>query len=246
MAHSTLQSVLQATLAGFVLGIIFMCLANRRVTVDVARQRWLKLVVYFVIFYTVIGACLLGQMAITALAVLIVIVSTVELESACRKITKPCAPVIWPLYLSGCAGFMISAAHLPSAQIAYVFIVVAAFDGFSQVAGQWLGKHQLAPSVSPNKTIEGLAGGLSAAVLFAVVLRQTLPASMGSALLLGALIGVASLAGDLTSSWVKRRAGIKDYAATLPGQGGFLDRFNSFISSGAIVGALLQVRTNWL
>lgn len=246
MAHSTLQSLLQATLAGFALGIIFMYLANRRVTADVARQRWLKLVVYFVIVYTVIGTCLLGQMAITALAVLIVIVSTVELGHACRRIAKSCAPVIWPLYLTGCAGFMISASHLPSEQIAFVFIVVSAFDGFSQVVGQWLGKHQLSPSVSPKKTMEGLAGGLSAAVSFAAVLRQTLPASMGSALLLGALIGIAALAGDLASSWVKRRAGIKDYAATLPGQGGFLDRFNSFISSGAFVGTLLQVRTNWL
>lgn len=246
MANSTLLPVLQATLAGFALGTILMFLANRGVTADVARQRWLKLVAYFVIVYTVLGACFLGRMAITALAVVIVIVSTVELAYACRRVAKSSASVIWPLYLTGCAGFMSTMAHLPSEQIAFVFIVVAAFDGFSQVAGQWLGKHQLAPSLSPNKTIEGLAGGLSAAVLFAAVLRQAVPASLGSALILGMLIGIGALAGDLASSWVKRRAGIKDYAASLPGQGGFLDRFNSFISAGALVGALLQVRTNWI
>jgi phosphatidate cytidylyltransferase len=71
-------------------------------------------------------------------------------------------------------------------------------------------------------------------------MRRLVPTGLGWAGLLGAGIAMAALAGDLASSWVKRRASLKDYAATLPGQGGFLDRFNSFIATGALIGPVLH------
>ncbi|HKU54932.1 MAG TPA: phosphatidate cytidylyltransferase, partial [Rhizomicrobium sp.] len=57
--------------------------------------------------------------------------------------------------------------------------------------------------------------------------------------LLGAGIAVAALLGDLAASWVKRRAGIKDYSGVIPGHGGVLDRFDSLIGAGALAGVAM-------
>ena len=113
-------------------------------------------------------------------------------------------------------------------KFAFLYIVTATCDGFSQVVGQWLGRRKLAPRLSPGKTVEGLVGGLVAAASVAVLTRALLGGStIRDAALLGVLAGLAGLAGDLAASWVKRRAGLKDYSDALPGQGGFLDRFDS-------------------
>ena len=132
--------------------------------------------------------------------------------------------------------------QLPGATFAFLFLVTAATDGFSQVIGQLLGRHALAPNISPAKTIEGLLGGLVAAIVVALLLRELLlpwPVPTTVALALGT--GLAGLAGDLAASWVKRRAAIKDYSAALPGQGGILDRFDSLLGAMALVGAILMV-----
>jgi len=104
-----------------------------------------------------------------------------------------------------------------------------------------VGRVKLAPRVSPRKTVEGLAGGLVAAVVVALLLRDMLGAGIPATVTIALLTGVAGLAGDLAASWVKRRAGIKDFSAALPGQGGFLDRFDSLLGALVFVGALLAV-----
>jgi phosphatidate cytidylyltransferase len=232
--------LLQVTLAGFAVGAAGMALANRRVARGVARQRWLKLAVFFLIVHAVLVACIFGHPAIEAQGMVIVAIGAGELWRAWRRMPPPRSAAVWPLFLTGSAVFVASLRSLMPGQVAFLFVVVATFDGFSQVTGQWLGQHQLAPAISPNKTAEGLAGGVFAAMVFAVLMRQLVPTGLGWAGLLGAGIATAALAGDLASSWVKRRAGLKDYAATLPGQGGFLDRFNSFIAAGALIGPVLH------
>lgn len=238
-----IAAVLRLTLAGFMLGTMGMAWANRRASGDLARQRWIKLAMYFVIVHAVLGACALGHNAVLALGLLIVVLSGAELWRAWLRIPVPRPQRIAPLFALGGSAFLFSLWRLTPAQVAFVFLVVASFDGFSQVVGQALGQHRLAPRVSPNKTVEGLLGGLLAAMLFALAARALLPASASTALALGTALGLSALAGDLGSSWVKRRAGIKDYANTLPGQGGFLDRFNSFIAASALVGSHLSA---WL
>jgi phosphatidate cytidylyltransferase len=75
----------------------------------------------------------------------------------------------------------------------------------------------------------------------ALLLRDELGAGLPATVVIALLTGVAGLAGDLAASWVKRRAGIKDFSAALPGQGGFLDRFDSLLGSLVLVGPLLAV-----
>jgi phosphatidate cytidylyltransferase len=120
----------------------------------------------------------------------------------------------------------------------FLYVNVVVFDAFSQVCGQLFGKHKLAPRLSPAKTWEGLAGGAAVmAVVFYLLYDFTtlLPAAA-----LYSFVLLLALAGDLFASAVKRKAGLKDFSALLPGQGGFMDRFDSLVFVMGVYG-LIQI-----
>jgi phosphatidate cytidylyltransferase len=106
--------------------------------------------------------------------------------------------------------------------------------------GRWIGKHPLAPSISPQKTIEGGVANLLACVLVAVVLGALLAISWPASLACGLVAGVFGQAGDLFESALKRRAGLKDSGALLPGHGGLLDRIDSILFTATPVLAILS------
>ncbi|MCU0975119.1 MAG: phosphatidate cytidylyltransferase [Steroidobacteraceae bacterium] len=234
-------SIIQVTLPGFALGAIVMMLANRRVAADVARARWLKLVVFGFIVHAVLGAAALGRAWVVALLLVILGVGAWELAGAWRRMAAPRPTRVWGVYLAAAALGLWATSLLSPAVFAFLFIVTAACDGFSQVVGQWLGRQKLAPVLSPGKTVEGLLGGLVAAAAVAVLARALIPLPVLAAAALGAAIGLSGLAGDLSASWVKRRAGLKDYSALLPGQGGVLDRFDSLLGALALAGVALAM-----
>lgn len=234
-------AIFQVTLPGFVLGAAVMALANRRVPAQVARARWLKLFVFGLIVHGVLGAAALGPGAVLALMALVLTIGARELAGAWRRMESPRPGFVWPAFVVVAAACLSAAWALPPETFAALYVVTAAFDGFSQVTGQWLGRRKLAPRLSPGKTVEGLVGGLVAATLVAILVRTLLHAEAGTAAAIGLAIGGAGLAGDLAASWVKRRAGLKDFSALLPGQGGVLDRFDSLLGALAIVGVPLSL-----
>ncbi|WP_118857175.1 phosphatidate cytidylyltransferase [Sphingomonas mesophila] len=120
----------------------------------------------------------------------------------------------------------------------WVFIVTWATDIGAYFAGRAIGGPKLAPSISPNKTIAGLAGGIVSAGLagFAWVQAMHLPQVL---ILVGPLMAVAAQAGDLFESWMKRRAGVKDSGTWLPGHGGLLDRLDGLVPVAVITAALV-------
>ncbi|QIB66691.1 phosphatidate cytidylyltransferase [Kineobactrum salinum] len=128
-------------------------------------------------------------------------------------------------------------------------IVVAATDIGAYFAGTRFGRHKLVERVSPAKTWEGFWGGMSCALLLAVLLWWAIPAQMAH-VSLAAVIAVvvatalASVVGDLTVSMVKRESGVKDSGALLPGHGGLLDRLDS-LCSAAPVFALGLLLAGW-
>lgn len=228
--------ILQVTLPGFALGAVVMALASRRVPADVARGRWLKLLVFGLIVHVVLGAAVLGQFAVVTVVLLVVAVGSIELTNAWHRMSPPRPrriQALYPLVAIVCVWVGLT---LERERFAALYVMTAAFDGFSQVVGQWLGRTRLAPEVSPAKTVEGLLGGLCAAVVVAVLTRGLLRLELATAALLGVATGLAGLVGDLSASWVKRRARLKDFAAWLPGQGGMLDRFDSLLGSLVFVG----------
>jgi phosphatidate cytidylyltransferase len=113
-------------------------------------------------------------------------------------------------------------------------VVVVATDVFAYVSGLAFGKHPMAPRISPKKTWEGFAGSALAAVVVASVLAPLLldePVWFGP--LLGLAIVLTGTLGDLAESMIKRDIGVKDMSSWLPGHGGFLDRIDSVLPSGA-------------
>ena len=121
----------------------------------------------------------------------------------------------------------------------WVFIVTWSTDIGAYFAGRTLGRRKLAPSISPNKTVAGLYGGIAAAALLGGA--WALFTGLGRPLLLLApLFGLAAQGGDLFQSWMKRRAGVKDSGGLLPGHGGVFDRLDGLVPV-ALLTALAQV-----
>lgn len=105
-----------------------------------------------------------------------------------------------------------------------------ATDTFAYFGGRWLGRHKLFERASPKKTVEGFLCGLAGACLTgALTGALTPPGHLGTGLRIGLLVGLLGPAGDLLESRLKRDAGVKDSARVLPGHGGVLDRFDSWI-----------------
>ena len=120
--------------------------------------------------------------------------------------------------------------------LVWAFIVTWSTDIGAYFAGRSFGRRKLAPTISPNKTVEGLIGGIVAAALFGGA--WALATGLGSALLvLGPLFAVAAQAGDLFESGMKRRAGVKDSGTWLPGHGGVLDRLDGLVPVAVLTAA---------
>lgn len=110
----------------------------------------------------------------------------------------------------------------------YLLFLTALNDISQYLWGKSLGKHKVLPTVSPNKTWEGLLGGIITTVILAVILAPWLtPFDLIHSFGLGLLLGIAGFIGDVTVSALKRDLGVKDSGNLLPGHGGILDRIDS-------------------
>lgn len=113
-----------------------------------------------------------------------------------------------------------------------VMSLVWAADISAYFAGRRFGKHKLAPSISPGKTWEGVAGAMLGVTLYVVAVMLLSGMTQRYSLLLFAVVGVAlSVVGDLFESAIKRQAGVKDSGTLLPGHGGLLDRIDALTST---------------
>ena len=130
-------------------------------------------------------------------------------------------------------------------------VVIAAFgqDICAYFTGYFLGKHKMAPNLSPKKTIEGAIGGLLGSSLLSMAFGLIFMKNSGLnnigliCFVLGLVGGAAGMAGDLTASMFKRKMGIKDYGTLIPGHGGIMDRFDSVIFVAPVIYYALKVMT---
>ncbi|MBA3256940.1 MAG: phosphatidate cytidylyltransferase [Pyrinomonadaceae bacterium] len=121
--------------------------------------------------------------------------------------------------------------------LCFFFLVLMGSDTGAYFVGRAFGKRKLAPSISPVKTWEGVAGGLLAGLLMGTIAHfwffRELPLKL--ALPLAAVMTVVGILGDLTESALKRSAGAKDTANILPGHGGLLDRLDSLLFNAPVI-----------
>lgn len=148
------------------------------------------------------------------------------------------------LFVAFLGGFLISTRvgfeqhpGLSTDLLGYFFLVIFGSDTGAYFAGRALGKHKLAPAISPGKTVEGLIGGILAAAFFGALstllffpelpLQYSIP--------LACVLAIVGVLGDLAESAMKRGSNTKDAATILPGHGGFLDRLDSLLFGAPIL-----------
>ncbi|MBE6886971.1 MAG: phosphatidate cytidylyltransferase [Ruminococcaceae bacterium] len=137
---------------------------------------------------------------------------------------------------------------------AFLFVLCAGIawggDIMAYFSGYLFGKHKMAPKLSPKKTVEGAIGGVAGSVVIAMLMmfvysKMTMVSSLGilhsfnrNYILLALIAAVGSclgIIGDLFASAVKRQSGIKDYGTIMPGHGGVMDRFDSFLFVSPVI-----------
>lgn len=221
------------------LGTLGTALAGKKVTAAVRRERWWKTITYIIltaivitaIFFDFFQALVLVIVAGAAIELFRINFSVVQLSVALRILSLV-------IFFAAAIGLVLFAREFTPPFLLFIYFQVLVFDGCCQVAGQLFGKHRLMPAISPTKTVEGLLGGWLCCIAAGWLATSWLNISPGAyqilfGLLAGLLTGFTSFCGDLLASWYKRKAGIKDYSKWLPGQGGFLDRFDSLLFTGA-------------
>ena len=120
----------------------------------------------------------------------------------------------------------------------WLIVVVALTDVGAYAVGKSIGKTSFCET-SPNKTLEGVAGGLIFATIFGVIFAID-NISIFGAIVISLLVAIASVFGDLFESYLKREAGVKDSGNILPGHGGILDRTDGYLFGGIIMLVLLR------
>lgn len=115
--------------------------------------------------------------------------------------------------------------------IFYAILIILATDTGAYFFGRAIGKHKLWPQISPNKTIEGAVGGIAVACIVAIVYQIFYPVheSLVVVIIVTVLASIFGQIGDLVESAIKRHYDVKDSGKILPGHGGILDRFDSWL-----------------
>jgi phosphatidate cytidylyltransferase len=117
----------------------------------------------------------------------------------------------------------------------FTLLLVWAGDTMAYFVGRNIGRHPMAPHLSPRKTWEGALGNLAGSVIVALVVQQWLDIPLRHLIGMAVLANIAGQGGDLLESSYKRSAGIKESGTILPGHGGMLDRIDALILAAPVV-----------
>jgi phosphatidate cytidylyltransferase len=154
--------------------------------------------------------------------------------------SKPAAAIVGWLVLIAAWMAIVQLQSASPWRVLAAMAVVWIADTMAYFSGRALGRHKLAPSISPGKTWEGVAGGLVAVAIYAVALLVLQGPAVGIAadfgvrvawLVLALIVAGMSVVGDLFESLLKRQAGVKDSGTLLPGHGGVLDRIDALLAA---------------
>lgn len=228
--------IYQIMLAYFIIGAIAFAFVSKNKTKEKKKKAWTKFGTYFVIAHLLYGSIYFAPPFFTLIGLLITLAGYTELITTAHnnKKQQPARFLVISLFCYTLVAIpFLFFTFLDQSLLYFTVIVVAVFDGFSQISGQLMGGIKLLPSVSPRKTISGLAGGSAIAILTAILIRGLTGGGWETALFFAVIIIIFALLGDLLASYFKRQYKVKDFGKLLPGHGGFLDRFDSLLPAGA-------------
>ena len=233
--------------AAMILGLYeFYLLARRRDMKPDIVAGYLGAAALFTIFYfTEPGRDLDATMillTLLALTIGVLVAATLRGAPFEKIITSSGATILGVLYVVLLGGHLVAvrtgfqqqlSAHL----LSFFFLVLMGADTGAYYTGRAIGKHELAPKISPGKTWEGVVGGIVTGLALAAAAHfwffRELPLKW--ALPLAAVMTLLGILGDLTESALKRGAGAKDAAKILPGHGGVLDRLDSLLFNAPLI-----------
>src|SRR2546421_3939434 len=227
----------------------FYLLAGKKGIKADAAAGYLAAVALFVIFYFAAPNPMQDRLDVQSLLLVLLIFTIGTLIAATfrgapleKMIASAGATILGVLYVVMLGGHLVAvrtgfpqklSAHL----LSFFFLVLLGSDTGAYYVGRAIGKHKLAPKISPGKTWEGVAGGVVAGLALATIAHfwffRELPLKW--ALPLAAVMTTLGILGDLTESALKRGAGAKDAAKILPGHGGALDRLDSLLFNAPLL-----------
>ena len=188
-------------------------------------------------------------LAVSAGLTIPILMFTLLLISQKDFIKRSTSAVFITFYLAVLCGFILLLANHPDGalRILALVVLIACNDTFAYIAGVLLGKHKLAPSISPKKSWEGLIGGAIASIVGGSLIFHYL---FEVNWIVGAAIGVMTVitatCGDLIESAIKRDLAIKDMSNLLPGHGGIMDRLDSALFTAPAVWFAFELIARYL
>lgn len=233
----------------FMLLVMFLSYMGAREFFGLTRSRGigtLETLVTMIAPLLAAGAAVFIDMRLLLIACLFAVI-TAHLLSAAHTIAGMATSVFGLVYVGFFPAYFTALHVTPVTGPALITLLLAAIgisDTGAYVFGRWLGRHKLAPRISPNKTVEGsvaalICAGITGAVLFALKEMfhwESYPEwPLAVYVLVGVILSVAGQLGDLTESLLKRDAGVKDSGTLFPGHGGALDRCDAFLFGGPVL-----------
>jgi phosphatidate cytidylyltransferase len=223
------------TIGCAILGAMGVGIANINMDGEVIRRRWTKY--YSYIFTTLVVIISIFTKLVSILTILIILAGYFEIIRAVLKYKNRNFQILITSlagYTLIAAGFLFFSFIFAPYFLFSIYLQVLMFDIFSQVAGTWLGRRAIGPAMDRAKTVEGVTGGFIFCVITALIVSGMLNAGFTVSLFIGVLTATTAVTGDMLANWFKRRMSIRQYSKLLPGQGGFLDRFDGYMVTGLV------------
>lgn len=226
-------SLLLHPLGATLLAVLIGLLALRELAPFGARGFVLPAVVVFGV-----ALCLPATMALTALPPAIAVTAAIFLRSRGRPAL---AWLLWLVLCYSCRFLPLFDSlplepHVRLAWLFYLYVLTALNDVAQFISGTIFGRHRIAPGISPNKTWQGLAGGVAVTCALSLALGRYLHLADAAHLAgFALLLSVGGFCGDLMFSAAKRVLGVKDFSQLIPGHGGILDRVDSLVVTAPLL-----------
>lgn len=241
-SHLVVYPIAMAILAGVAVLELLRCLGLHRdipvSVVAIALAAGLTLLARFAA-----GAqAYLGILAVAFFVFILYLFAVTVLRAGALRYGSLMGVAGGTFYLTLAFSSMVLLRDLPNGVFLFLLPFVGSWvtDTFAYFTGRLVGRHKLAPVISPKKTVEGSIGGILFAVgafaaYGAIVATRGVVPRYPALLLCGLVVSVVSQIGDLALSAIKREQGIKDYGKLFPGHGGVLDRFDSVIATAPLI-----------